>query len=82
MFPLPVIWLNTTLSVVPTLWLPNEPLIDVDENTGFASKVVTLVDTLPLSDINPAILAVVSVVVVEKLELTDVNEPLIFYDRS
>ena len=42
------------------------------------SSVVTLVDRLPLAVLRDEILAVVSVVVVEKLALTDVNEPLIF----
>ena len=51
-----------------------EPLINVFDNS--VSAVVNLVEKLPLSVFNPAILAVACVILVEKLALASVNEPL------
>tara|TARA_Y100000592_G_C5388850_1_gene277192 strand:- start:171 stop:725 length:555 start_codon:yes stop_codon:yes gene_type:complete len=58
----------------------NEPLIVALDLPVVVSSVVTRLEKLPLSVFSADILEVVSVVVVEKLALTDVNEPLIFCD--
>ena len=55
-FPLAVMWLNCTLSVVPTLWFPNEPLIEAASLEPLIEVIVSVVkaevSTVSLSGIN------------------------------